>query len=247
MSVAIPQLIVQPDDGVTPVLQFIRAAQRSLLIKQFTFSDGHTTINMCHGCTQFDTKRRTVLKQGKKPKRYTLVTLVRSKRKHDDIDDLAVKKGILDKETGKELAVILNHCETGHASWPRYVLLQEQQAGLMYQGHARTTNSCFMSVEVDAVKEADALVPWFRNEPKRVFIAPPVKHVYERRPFTPWPYGSRFEATVSSEIQDGIKMTGKVFAERTFPKDLVAGCKCLHGLRTLECHHCSMTTTQKRR
>jgi cardiolipin synthase len=39
MSVAIPQLIVQPDDGVTPVLEFIRTAQRSLLMKQFTFSD----------------------------------------------------------------------------------------------------------------------------------------------------------------------------------------------------------------
>jgi cardiolipin synthase len=38
MSVAIPQLIVQPDDGVAPVLELIRAARRSLLIKQFTFS-----------------------------------------------------------------------------------------------------------------------------------------------------------------------------------------------------------------
>jgi cardiolipin synthase len=32
-------LIVQPDDGVTPVLEFIRTAQQSLLIKQFTFSE----------------------------------------------------------------------------------------------------------------------------------------------------------------------------------------------------------------
>src|ERR1700722_18754295 len=39
MSVAIPQLIVQPDDGVAPVLEFIRTAQRSLFIKQFTFSE----------------------------------------------------------------------------------------------------------------------------------------------------------------------------------------------------------------
>jgi cardiolipin synthase A/B len=39
MSVAIPPLIVQPDDGVAPVREFIRLAQRSLLIKQFTFSD----------------------------------------------------------------------------------------------------------------------------------------------------------------------------------------------------------------
>jgi cardiolipin synthase len=39
MTGALPQLIVQPDDGVAPVLEFIRGAQRSLLIKQFTFSD----------------------------------------------------------------------------------------------------------------------------------------------------------------------------------------------------------------
>jgi cardiolipin synthase A/B len=39
MSVAIPQLIVQPDDGVAPVVELIRAAQQSLLIKQFTFTD----------------------------------------------------------------------------------------------------------------------------------------------------------------------------------------------------------------
>ena len=39
MSVAIPRLIVQPDDGVAPVVAFIRGAQRSLFIKQFTFSD----------------------------------------------------------------------------------------------------------------------------------------------------------------------------------------------------------------
>jgi len=39
MSVAIPRLIVQPDDGVAPVVAFIRTAQRSLFIKQFTFSD----------------------------------------------------------------------------------------------------------------------------------------------------------------------------------------------------------------
>jgi cardiolipin synthase A/B len=39
MTDAIPQLIVQPDDGVAPILKLIRSAQRSLLIKQFTFSD----------------------------------------------------------------------------------------------------------------------------------------------------------------------------------------------------------------
>lgn len=32
-----PQVIVQPDDGVQPVLDFIASAQTSLLIKQFTF------------------------------------------------------------------------------------------------------------------------------------------------------------------------------------------------------------------
>jgi len=39
MSLAIPHLIVQPDDGVTPVREFIRTAQQSLLIKQFTFTE----------------------------------------------------------------------------------------------------------------------------------------------------------------------------------------------------------------
>jgi len=39
MSVDIPHLIVQPDDGVPPVLQFIRSARHSLLIKQFTFTE----------------------------------------------------------------------------------------------------------------------------------------------------------------------------------------------------------------
>src|SRR6516164_11610804 len=39
MSVDIPHLIVQPDDGVTPVLRFIRTARHSLLIKQFTFTE----------------------------------------------------------------------------------------------------------------------------------------------------------------------------------------------------------------
>lgn len=34
-----PQLIVEPDDGVAPVLTFILGAQRSLLIKQFTFTE----------------------------------------------------------------------------------------------------------------------------------------------------------------------------------------------------------------
>jgi cardiolipin synthase A/B len=39
MSLATPHLIVQPDDGVTPVREFIRTAQQSLLIKQFTFTE----------------------------------------------------------------------------------------------------------------------------------------------------------------------------------------------------------------
>ena len=38
MFVPVPHLIVQPDDGVAPVLDFIRLAHTSLLIKQFTFS-----------------------------------------------------------------------------------------------------------------------------------------------------------------------------------------------------------------
>ncbi len=38
MFVPVPHLIVQPDDGVAPVLDFIRLARESLLIKQFTFS-----------------------------------------------------------------------------------------------------------------------------------------------------------------------------------------------------------------
>ncbi|ORA34949.1 phospholipase D-like domain-containing protein [Mycobacterium aquaticum] len=34
-----PRVIVQPDDGVQPVLEFISSAQSSLLIKQFTFTE----------------------------------------------------------------------------------------------------------------------------------------------------------------------------------------------------------------
>jgi cardiolipin synthase A/B len=34
-----PRLIVEPDDGVEPVRQFIEAAETSLLIKQFTFTE----------------------------------------------------------------------------------------------------------------------------------------------------------------------------------------------------------------
>ncbi|MDT5390479.1 MAG: cardiolipin synthase, partial [Mycobacterium sp.] len=33
-----PHLIVQPDDGLGPVREFIESAQKSLLIKQFTFT-----------------------------------------------------------------------------------------------------------------------------------------------------------------------------------------------------------------
>jgi cardiolipin synthase A/B len=34
-----PRLIVQPDDGVEPVREFIASAEKSLLIKQFTFTE----------------------------------------------------------------------------------------------------------------------------------------------------------------------------------------------------------------
>jgi cardiolipin synthase len=34
-----PRLIVQPDDGVEPVREFINSAEKSLLIKQFTFTE----------------------------------------------------------------------------------------------------------------------------------------------------------------------------------------------------------------
>jgi len=38
MFMPVPHLIVQPDDGVAPVLDFIRLARETLLIKQFTFT-----------------------------------------------------------------------------------------------------------------------------------------------------------------------------------------------------------------
>src|SRR5262245_62331608 len=34
-----PHLIVEPDDGLDPVREFINSAQNSLLIKQFTFTE----------------------------------------------------------------------------------------------------------------------------------------------------------------------------------------------------------------
>ncbi|MCW2590518.1 MAG: cardiolipin synthase, partial [Mycobacterium sp.] len=34
-----PRLIVEPDDGLTPVIDFFASAQKSLLIKQFTFTE----------------------------------------------------------------------------------------------------------------------------------------------------------------------------------------------------------------
>ena len=34
-----PRIVVQPDDGVQPVREFIASAQRTLLIKQFTFTE----------------------------------------------------------------------------------------------------------------------------------------------------------------------------------------------------------------
>ncbi len=39
MSAVIPHLIVEPDDGVEPVRNLITSAEKSLLIKQFTFSE----------------------------------------------------------------------------------------------------------------------------------------------------------------------------------------------------------------
>ena len=36
---ALPRLIVEPDDGLDPVREFINSAQKSLLIKQFTFTE----------------------------------------------------------------------------------------------------------------------------------------------------------------------------------------------------------------
>ena len=39
MSLSIPHLIVEPDDGVGPVHDFISSAEKTLLIKQFTFSE----------------------------------------------------------------------------------------------------------------------------------------------------------------------------------------------------------------
>jgi phosphatidylserine/phosphatidylglycerophosphate/cardiolipin synthase-like enzyme len=34
-----PRLIVEPDDGLEPVHEFIRSAEESLVIKQFTFTE----------------------------------------------------------------------------------------------------------------------------------------------------------------------------------------------------------------
>ena len=39
MELVPPRLIVEPDDGVDPVREFIETAERSLLIKQFTFTE----------------------------------------------------------------------------------------------------------------------------------------------------------------------------------------------------------------
>lgn len=39
MSIPTPQLIVQPDDGTAPVLELIRRAKETLLLKQFTFTE----------------------------------------------------------------------------------------------------------------------------------------------------------------------------------------------------------------
>ena len=34
-----PRLIVEPDDGLQPVVEFISSAENSLLVKQFTFTE----------------------------------------------------------------------------------------------------------------------------------------------------------------------------------------------------------------
>jgi cardiolipin synthase len=34
-----PRLIVEPDDGLVPVREFMKTAEKSLLIKQFTFTE----------------------------------------------------------------------------------------------------------------------------------------------------------------------------------------------------------------
>jgi cardiolipin synthase A/B len=39
MTAPAPRLIVQPDDGLAPILEFIGSAENSLLIKQFTFTE----------------------------------------------------------------------------------------------------------------------------------------------------------------------------------------------------------------
>jgi phosphatidylserine/phosphatidylglycerophosphate/cardiolipin synthase-like enzyme len=39
MFLPVPHLIVQPDDGTSPVIELIRLAKESLLMKQFTFSE----------------------------------------------------------------------------------------------------------------------------------------------------------------------------------------------------------------
>jgi len=39
MPLPASRLIVQPDDGLAPVLEFIASAENSLLIKQFTFTE----------------------------------------------------------------------------------------------------------------------------------------------------------------------------------------------------------------
>lgn len=39
MYIPVPHLIVQPDDGVGPVREFVSSARQSLLIKQFTFTE----------------------------------------------------------------------------------------------------------------------------------------------------------------------------------------------------------------
>jgi hypothetical protein len=36
---ALPRLIVEPDDGLDPMREFINSAQNSLLIKQFTLTE----------------------------------------------------------------------------------------------------------------------------------------------------------------------------------------------------------------
>ena len=50
MLPAASRLVVQPDDGLGPVRQFLESAQSSLLIKQFTFTEESLIQRILHNC-----------------------------------------------------------------------------------------------------------------------------------------------------------------------------------------------------